>query len=124
MAGIFSRGRETVLVWPEVVAVDEWGNRVLRAGDPLIDDPVVVRRCIVQPVTEDADLSQGYRALSMYRVLTRRWPSSAKGIAFWRDQWWEIMENPARRQYTPRTAHDTVFLKARVEERFGEVQGD
>lgn len=112
---IFRKGRETVEVWPEVLDVDEFGNKVLRPGNPNTDIPVAVTRCLVQPMTEDADLSAGYRILSMYRVICYRWPSNAKGVARWRGVMYDIVESPAKRDYTPRTSHHTAFLKAREE---------
>lgn len=113
---LLDRGRETVEVWPAVEDVDEWGNAIIRPGDPSKDTPVVVTGCLVQPVTEDADLSQGYLMLSVYRVICRSWPSQGKAIARWRGQFWESKANPARRPYSRMTSHDTAILRAREEE--------
>ena len=118
---LFSEGRETVEVWPAVEDVDEWGNSVWRAPtlrEVATEPPFIVRRCVVQPMSESADSEQGFMLVSHYRLICREYPAGAKSIVRWRGQLWDCRENPARRQYTAATAHDTVFMRARSEEGF------
>jgi hypothetical protein len=113
---ILDKGTETLEVWPPVEIVDEFGNATRRPGRPGVDTPELVENALVQPVTNDSDMSQGYFLLDVYRVIAREWPWPAKCIVRWDDRFWDVDKNPSRRRYTAATYHSTVIMSARNEE--------
>lgn len=115
---IFDHGRETLEVYPPVLENDTFGNEVLRPGDPERDTPVVLTGAIVQPVTADAEMMSGVSLLSIYRVIVGwgKFPWGAKTVVRWDGMLWDVGEPPARRPYSPGTAHVTIYITARGED--------
>ncbi len=103
-------GSEVIEVYPQVRTTDEYGNPVWRAGNPDTDIPIIVTRCRVQPVTSDADASQGLALTIVYRILCADFPGGARSLVRWRGEMFSVKETPAVHRGSSRTAHDTVYM--------------
>lgn len=104
-------GDTDVLVYPEVIAEDDYGNEKRVPSDT----PVTIR-ALVQPSTSE-ELSQfGEVSWEVVRLLCRSFPAGpwAKVTVWGRD--WDVLRAPLRRRYFPATSHDTVWIKARSPE--------
>ncbi len=105
-------GSETIYVYPEVETTDEYGNTILRPGDVDNDEPIVVPRCRVQPVTNDSDATQGLSLTTVYRVLCANFPGGPRSAVRWRGDVFYLQAEPAVHRGSRRTAHDTAYMHA------------
>ncbi len=103
-------GPETVVVYPERVTTDAFGNTVRRPGDPLTDPGIKLQRVRVQPVTTQSDASQGLVMTNVYRILCGNFPGGARSVVQWRNEFFFVQDEPQVHRGGRATAHDTVYM--------------
>lgn len=107
---VVDRGRETVLVYPEVEIIDGRGNVGQRGPS---DTPVTLRRCWVRPATAEESAVLGEQILTVYKVLTRTAPAGAWSRVVWDGRDWDVVGEPLRHLGIPALDHVVVFIRAR-----------
>lgn len=102
-------GRDVVLVWPEIEAIDGDGNPVRKLGPA----PVQVRG-IVQPISAEEAEALGQVVTTVYRLLCRSFPAGGFSRVEWDGREWDVVGEPARqRGVSMATRNVSVLLRAR-----------
>lgn len=104
---LLDRGRDTVLIWPELATVDSYGTP-RRVPGPV---PYAVGGR-VQPVSM-ADMPDGQTA-TMYRFITRDLPGGTWARVRWDGRDWDVVGEPRRSNGSDRTRHVSIMLRART----------
>ena len=106
--------RHVIEVFPEREDVDEYGNAVVRAGDPETDTPVLYR-CTVQGGTTFEEATRGLTVGTTRRVLSRSpFPGGAQALVRHEGRLWDVMGEPRPYDMSPGTRHQTTRITART----------
>ncbi|WP_181448642.1 phage head completion protein [Nonomuraea aridisoli] len=101
-------GPDEVLIYPEVVTLDERGNEVrVPAETP------VPARGRVQPVASSEAAVAGQQVTTTYRFITRNAPLGAWARVVWDGREWDLAGEPQWSRGSLRTRHVTALLQAR-----------
>ena len=108
---LLDRGRETVILYPEVVVTDADGNIKTQPSAT----GITITRCVVQTQNQSGTAArrkeqdnEGFETDQIYRV---RLPRSYQGTIgaqaklVWRGQEWAVFGDPIRYSGSARTAH-------------------
>jgi hypothetical protein len=108
VVSLLDDGPDEVLIYPEVVVVDERGNEVRRPAET----PVPARGR-VQPVSASEAAVAGQQVTTTYRFITRTAPLGAWARVEWDGREWDLAGEPLWSRGSPRTRHVTALLQAR-----------
>lgn len=106
---LIDASRAVLLVYPEVESVDTYGNTLRGPADV----PVAVS-AQVQRSTSSERASQGQVSRTSVKVWARSLPTGPWGRVEWAGRSWDVEgEVERRRDGSPATWHDCVYLRAR-----------
>lgn len=108
LVSLLDNGPDVLTVYTEVEARDAYGN-VVRVPS---DTPVTVRGR-VQPSTSDELSALGFATETVVRFIARSFPGGPWARVEFEDREWDVVGEPRVHRGSPRTAHVTVYLKAR-----------
>lgn len=106
---LLDNGPDVLTVYPEVETTDAYGN-VVRVPSTV---PVTVRGR-VQPASSDELTALGLVTETVVRFISRSFPGGPWARVEFDGREWDVVGEPRVHRGSPRTAHKTVYLKART----------
>jgi hypothetical protein len=99
---------ETVLVYPEIVSTDDYGNTVrVPAATP------VTVAAHVQPLVGQENTAQGQEVEARYRLSARDAPLSAWAEVEWDGARYDVVDQPREFTWPPEMAHIIATIRRR-----------
>ena len=104
---LLDNGPETVLVYPQVESVDEYGTPTLVPSDV----PVEVTGATVEQVRADESAAEGGDTTTTYRVFARGAPAGPYAAAEWDGGRYEVVGEPDRPRRNVTVNHISILIR-------------